>query len=590
MSFGEHLREFRVRIVRIILALILGFFACWSFRVELFDLLAGPISQALADNGIYQFQAIQITESILVYLKTSFLFAAILTSPYTFYQLWAFVAPAFHEQEKVFIVPVTAFTVIFFLIGMGFAYQIILPFITDWLVKLTLEGGQVGVMVTLQNAYSTAFVFLVMFGLVFELPLVIFFLSLFGLVTTKGLIRFFRYFVVLSVILGAILTPPDPISQALMAVPLNLLYAFGILISWGVERSRKTEGEGVSTGVTLTRLVGSSLLLLALAAFLVAFFMRVLPARELTSFVPRGTNWVVGFNPAYLSQVDQLQGAMRKLDIESSWPQALQEGQVDASTVRHAVFLGGAEDTHALIVRGDDLASLEGSVREALNDKKSAFKGVRLAVLDEHTMALGDESLVKSIEKTTSADAHAYSPSDAENLLLTRLKTAGPLWAWLPRPAASDTHPLGPKVGADAAATGAAVQVADALKLGIHVVTDDRSRADALEAHLDEQLHAMSQHRNQRQQKELVDVMQGVVTEMKRQGGPQASARLAHVEQELSRLSPLHPTSSDTLLHKLSLSSGRWNLKRNDTRMELKNELQGEILTVWLKQALDLMK
>ena len=173
MTFQEHLVELRTRIIRTAMALGLGFFVCWSFRVELFDLLAGPISRALADNGIYQYQAIQVTESITVYLKTSFVFSVLLTSPFTFYQFWAFVSPALESREKEFVIPVTAFTVIFFLIGAAFSYQIILPFVTDWLTKLSLDGGHVEVMVTLQNAYSTSFVFLLMFGLVFELPLVI---------------------------------------------------------------------------------------------------------------------------------------------------------------------------------------------------------------------------------------------------------------------------------------------------------------------------------------------------------------------------------------------------------------------------------
>ena len=98
MSFQEHLIELRSRIVRAAFALVLGFFVCWSFRVELFDILAGPISRALADNGIYQYQAIQVTESIIVYLKTSFVFSVLLTSPYTFYQFWSFISPALQSQ------------------------------------------------------------------------------------------------------------------------------------------------------------------------------------------------------------------------------------------------------------------------------------------------------------------------------------------------------------------------------------------------------------------------------------------------------------------------------------------------------------
>ncbi|MEC9073398.1 MAG: twin-arginine translocase subunit TatC, partial [Myxococcota bacterium] len=190
MSFSSHLGELRTRLIRGAIALVLGFFVCWSWRVELFGLLSSPISEALADNGIYRYQAIHITESILVYLKASFVAAILLTAPFTFYQGWAFVSPGLLNKEKHFLIPVTFFTVVFFLIGSAFAYQVILPFITDWLVKLTLEGGQADVMVTLQNAFSTSLVFLVMFGLVFELPLVIFFLSLFGIVTRKGLTSF----------------------------------------------------------------------------------------------------------------------------------------------------------------------------------------------------------------------------------------------------------------------------------------------------------------------------------------------------------------------------------------------------------------
>jgi sec-independent protein translocase protein TatC len=242
MSFREHLAELRSRLIRIAAIVTVGFFVCWSWRIELFGFLSGPIARALADNGVYHFQAIEITESIMVYVKTSVVAAAVLTSPLTFWQLWSFISPGLLQNERRFIIPVTAFTVIFFLIGCAFSYEVILPFITDWLVKLTLEGGQADVVVTLQNAYSTSFVFLLIFGAVFELPLVIFFLALFGIVTHKSLVGFFRYFVVISFIVGGILTPPDPLSQILMAVPLNVLYAFGILVAWGVDRSRGEDG------------------------------------------------------------------------------------------------------------------------------------------------------------------------------------------------------------------------------------------------------------------------------------------------------------------------------------------------------------
>ena len=306
MSFTEHLGELRSRLVRSAAVLFVGFLVCWSFRIELFAFLAEPISRALADNGVYHFHAIHITESILVYMKTSFAAAILLTSPITFYQAWSFVSPGLLRKERGFLIPVTVFTVIFFLIGAAFAYQVILPFITDWLTKLTTEGGQAVVMVTLQNAFSTALIFLVMFGLVFELPLVIFFLALFGLVSARGLSRFFRYFIVLSFVVSAMLTPPDPISQLLMALPLNVLYAFGILVAWGVERSRESEGESSSAGATLMRLMGASLLLLGVAGFLVYTFIQSLPQRDLHRLIPGDVEWVIHANPAALTGQDDL--------------------------------------------------------------------------------------------------------------------------------------------------------------------------------------------------------------------------------------------------------------------------------------------
>lgn len=587
MSFTDHLSELRKRMIRIAAALLVGFFVCWGFRVELFEFLAGPISRALADNGIYHYQAIQVTESILVYLKTAFVFGVILTSPATFYQLWAFVSPALYKEEKTFVIPVTAFTVIFFLIGAAFSYQIILPFITDWLVKLTLEGGQAEVMVTLQNAYSTAFVFLLMFGMVFELPLVIFFLSLFQIVTAAGLARFFRYWVVLSVVIGAALTPPDPISQMMMAVPLNVLYAFGILIAWGVERSRadadETGGEH-SAGLTLTRLMGSSLLLLGLAAGLVYLFVQNLPEKDFARALPEEVTWMVAGNPAILSQDANIQGALRAGDDGGTWAAAMQAAGADLTDVREAAVVGNDAGARALIVRTKGLAAGAAAAQEKAED-------ATVAALDEDTLAIGEDGLVKALLSVARGAAPGRELHEEEGRLLNTLRTGGPLWGFLPSPGRDDSALLGQALGADAAAVGVHLHLGERPRLVARVHATDRGRADAVEA----RLHALSTvargrdggtHRDQ-----LAEAVTALVAEMERGANPARRARLAAIRKTLDAAdrSPAAGFQAPAL-NLLSAPSAAWALRRDDIRMTLTSDIAPEGLANLLRRGLDALR
>jgi sec-independent protein translocase protein TatC len=581
MTFQEHLIELRNRIVRVALALMLGFFVCWSFRVELFDLLAGPISRALADNGIYQYQAIQVTESIIVYLKTSFVFSILLTSPYTFYQFWSFISPAMQAQEKEFIIPVTAFTVIFFLIGAAFSYQVILPFVTDWLTKLSLEGGQVEVMVTLENAYSTSFVFLLMFGLVFELPLVIFFLSLFQIVTAQGLIAFFRYFVVLSVIIGAVLTPPDPISQALMAIPLNVLYAFGILIAWGVERSRENaaEGETPNAGLTLTRLMGSSLLLLAIAGGLIGLFIESLPQRDLVHTLPPQTHYAIGGNPSVLASEAAVQEALRDTTALSAWGEALSSAAIDLTACREAALVGLPGNMSALILRAPGLGA-----------RASAIEDLSAAALDDETIAIGDDAAVQALVQTARGEQGALIPTEEEGRLLVHLRTTGPLWVWLPTVEDTPTELTDPVVARHASAVGGSIHLGETPRLSFFAHAAGRESADALEAQLGALGRVASAMSSDSDNAALLNVLSDLTTEMERHAVGARKARFTLIADRLKALKKPDQTRGSTWLAPLKLSTTGWSLQRDDRRLVLTSSLDSDALRGVFTRALALLE
>ena len=489
-------------------------------------------------------------------------------------------SPALQSQEKEFIIPVTAFTVIFFLIGAAFSYQIILPFVTDWLTKLSLEGGQVEVMVTLQNAYSTSFIFLLMFGLVFELPLVIFFLSLFEIVTARGLVAFFRYFVVLSVVIGAILTPPDPISQGLMAIPLNILYAFGILIAWGVERSRENakEGETPNAGLTLTRLMGSSLLLLGIAAGLVVLFMESLPQRDLAYAMPQETRYAIGANPSVLASEGAVQEALRSADGLGAWSDALEAAEIDPSQCREAALVGISGGHQALVLRAPALAR-----------KAAALEGFSVAILDEETLAIGDDEATRALQATARGEAEALEPTEEEGRLLTRLRTTGPLWAWLPTTTERPTELTDPVVAKHARAVGGSLHIGDTPRLSFITHASGRESADALEAQLGALGRVVSAMSANAQNDALLNIVSALTTELEQHAVGSRKARFEAIGARLSALKTPDPTRGSAWLAPLELSTTGWSLQRDERRLSLSSSLDSEALKRVFAKVLELL-
>ena len=173
-------------------------------------------------------------------MKLALVAGAFVASPFIFYQLWKFVAPGLYKQERKIIIPVAIASAFCFVGGALFGYFIVFPFGFKFFVDYASD--YITVMPTISAYFSLATTLLFAFGLIFELPVFIFFLTSLGLVSTKALRKFRRWAILLSFIVAAVLTPtPDAINQLLMAGPMVVLYEVGIWVSWFVDKSRKEE-------------------------------------------------------------------------------------------------------------------------------------------------------------------------------------------------------------------------------------------------------------------------------------------------------------------------------------------------------------
>lgn len=273
MPFLAHLRELRDRLRNAVIALLGGTIIAFMFKQELFVLLARPGIAALerlraADPTMepVHFNFGSPIEPFWGYFSVSLWAGIFVSSPFIFYQLWRFVAPGLYAHEKRVALPFAAFSGLFFAGGAAFCYFLVLPQAYDFLIgyadanlasmsNALGQSYQIGSQVALRpELFMEPYIdltkkFLLGFGIIFELPLLIFFLSLVGLVTHRGLWRFNRWAVVLSFIVGAILTPgPDVVSQLLMACPMIALYNLSILIAWVVtrRRERRAAAEGAA--------------------------------------------------------------------------------------------------------------------------------------------------------------------------------------------------------------------------------------------------------------------------------------------------------------------------------------------------------
>jgi sec-independent protein translocase protein TatC len=237
--FLSHLEELRRRLIFSAIAIGIGFVCCYAFAEEIFEFLLVPIKAQLPEGDRLIFTS--LPEPFLTYLKTAFIAGCLLASPIIFYQLWQFVAPGLYQHEKKYGFSFVICSTILFICGSLFGYFIVFPFGFKFFLGFANENIQALPSIKQYFGFATRLLFA--FGLIFELPVVIFFLSKTGLVDVAFLRKKRKYAILLTFALAAILTPPDVITQCMMAAPLILLYEIGILVAWLGAGKKKADEE-----------------------------------------------------------------------------------------------------------------------------------------------------------------------------------------------------------------------------------------------------------------------------------------------------------------------------------------------------------
>ena len=242
-TFVSHLIELRSRLIRAIVGVVVVFLCLVNWAREIYTLLATPMLTALPEGG--QMIATDVAGAFLVPMKVTLMLAFVLALPYVLYQAWAFVAPGLYAHERRLVVPLIAASVLLFFIGMAFAYFVVFPTVFGFVNQFAPEG--VAVMTDIDKYLSFVLTTFLAFGLTFEVPVVVIVLVRVGIVTIEQLKEARRYVIVGAFILAAIFTPPDVVSQFLMAVPLILLYEVGIIMASII--GRPNNGPGLNAPV-----------------------------------------------------------------------------------------------------------------------------------------------------------------------------------------------------------------------------------------------------------------------------------------------------------------------------------------------------
>jgi sec-independent protein translocase protein TatC len=226
MSFLEHLEELRWRIIYSLLGIVIGAIVCWIFIDFLVDvILLKPAKQSGAS-----LQNLKPFGQLFMYMQIAIIGGIVASIPNIFYQLWRFIAPALKKQERKYILAIVIYSSVCFLIGIAFAYFIMLPLT----MKFAAQFGSKDIVnqFAIDEYMSIIISVMLAAGLIFELPMISFFLTKLGILTPEFMRKYRKHSIVIIMVMAAILTPgTDPVSQIILAVPLVLLYEISILIS-----------------------------------------------------------------------------------------------------------------------------------------------------------------------------------------------------------------------------------------------------------------------------------------------------------------------------------------------------------------------
>jgi sec-independent protein translocase protein TatC len=231
-SFMSHLIELRDRLLRCVVALLLVFICLFPWARDLYTILAQPMLASLPKGG--QLIATEVTAPFFVPVKVTMMAALVIALPYLLYQIWAFVAPGLYAHERKLVVPLIVTSTLLFLCGMAFAYFLVFPVVFHFMISVAPEG--VAVMTDIGKYLDFVLTLFIAFGVTFEVPVAVVILVRMGIVSVAKLKDIRPYVIVGAFVIGAIFTPPDVVSQTMLAVPLWVLYEIGIFVAqWVVK-------------------------------------------------------------------------------------------------------------------------------------------------------------------------------------------------------------------------------------------------------------------------------------------------------------------------------------------------------------------
>lgn len=257
MSFFDHIKELRMRLIYSLIGMVPGISVAWVFRERLLELLVAPLTKAWNALGM-KAPTIHFANPIdpfVAYLKIAIIVGLLIASPWIFWQIWQFIAPGLYRREKRYAIPFVFISTFFFAGGAFFGYIVVFPLGFETFLSMAgmLPDKTINlhptIMITEYLAFATRM--LLAFGVVFELPVIISFLAMAGLVNWRQLLRFGRWWVLVAAVISALLTPPDIASQMLMILPLVILYFFSVGLAYFLGPKKQNDSiESSDTEVT----------------------------------------------------------------------------------------------------------------------------------------------------------------------------------------------------------------------------------------------------------------------------------------------------------------------------------------------------
>jgi sec-independent protein translocase protein TatC len=236
MGFLEHLEELRDRIIKSLIAVGASFAVCFYFSLELFEFVAKPITKIAGVSLVIN----DPTEAFTVYLKVSVVAALYLAAPFVLWQVWRFIAPGLYKHERRYAGPFIISTSLFFFIGGVFGYVVAFPTALQFLMEMAKQGHMVP-LIAAEKYFDLFSTVMIVLGIVFEIPPVVFILSRIGIVSGPFLLKNTRWAILISTIIAAVITPTTDIpNMMVVAIPMVLLYLIGVIVAFVFGRQRKS--------------------------------------------------------------------------------------------------------------------------------------------------------------------------------------------------------------------------------------------------------------------------------------------------------------------------------------------------------------